>query len=65
MKETIAKTLSEAGFQVDDFTNGLLISLKSRKVSTMEVDLILMDELGFEVQGSPVSQGVFIGTVTL
>ncbi len=64
-QETIAHELKEAGFQVDSFMNGLLVSLKNRKISTMEVSTALMNRLEIDVDPSSVSQGVFIGTVTL
>ena len=65
MKQIIANELTQAGFKVDDFANGLLVSLKNRKISTMEVDTLLLDRLEVRVGMSSVSQGVFIGTVTL
>ncbi len=63
-QQIIASELREAGFQVDSFANGLLVSLKNRKVSTMEVSTALMDKLEIEVPVQSTSQGVFIGTVT-
>lgn len=65
MKEIIARTLRQAGFIVTEYTNGLLISLKSCKVSTMEVNAILFDKLEIRPGLSSVPQGVFLGTVTL
>jgi hypothetical protein len=63
--QIIAETLHKVGFQVDEFQNGLLISLTSRKISTMEVDTVLQDKLDIQAGMMSVTQGVFIGTVAL
>lgn len=65
MKEIITQTLKQAGFEVTEYTNGLLISLTNRKISTMEIDTVLFDKLEIRPGLSSVSQGVFLGTVVL
>jgi hypothetical protein len=64
MKQLLANELRDVGFQVEEFRNGLLVSLKNRKVSMMEVDEAIWQAMEIRVGMSSVSQGVFIGTVT-
>jgi len=65
MKQIIKNTLINSGLKVDEYTNGLLVSLKSRKLSISEVDLVLLHELGIEMNMTSARNGVFIGTVAL
>lgn len=64
MKQLLANELTQAGFQVTEYQNGLLVSLKNRKVSTMEVDTAIWQAMEIRVGMLRVAQGVFIGTVT-
>lgn len=64
MKNIVMNTLKQAGFEVTEYINGILVSLRNRKISSMEVDTVLRDNLEIEVGSMSVSQGVFIGTVT-
>lgn len=65
MKQLLINTLEDAGFEVTEYHNGILVSLQNRKVGTMEVDTVLIDNLEIRMGLSQTAQGVFVGTVTL
>lgn len=64
MKQVLMNELKQVGFEVTEYSNGILVSLKNRKVSTMEVDQAIWQQMEIRVGMSSISQGVFIGTVT-